>query len=93
MARSNQLRMVPLKVPQIGLRAFQYELLAVKLDFVQWGWNWVCLKMVREWLREKNQPPRGYRPHPERWQVSDLEQVLGRCAGEEGDLLFECESV
>ncbi|OAE23368.1 hypothetical protein AXG93_1660s1270 [Marchantia polymorpha subsp. ruderalis] len=25
--------------------------------------------------------------------VSDWEQVLGRCAGEEGDLLFECESV
>ncbi|OAE33325.1 hypothetical protein AXG93_4123s1000 [Marchantia polymorpha subsp. ruderalis] len=49
--------------------------------------------MVQEWLREKNQPPRGYRPHPERWQVNDWEQVLGRCAGEEGDLLFECESV
>ncbi|OAE27860.1 hypothetical protein AXG93_3459s1030 [Marchantia polymorpha subsp. ruderalis] len=38
-------------------------------------------------------PPLGYRPHPERWQVSDWEQVLGRCAGEEGDFLFECESV
>ncbi|OAE29762.1 hypothetical protein AXG93_810s1030 [Marchantia polymorpha subsp. ruderalis] len=25
--------------------------------------------------------------------MSDWEQVLGRCAGEEGDLLFECESV
>ncbi|OAE32889.1 hypothetical protein AXG93_3052s1190 [Marchantia polymorpha subsp. ruderalis] len=30
--------------------------------------------MVWEWLREKNQPPRGYPPHPERWQVSDWEQ-------------------
>ncbi|OAE19091.1 hypothetical protein AXG93_2062s1020 [Marchantia polymorpha subsp. ruderalis] len=49
--------------------------------------------MVREWLREQDQPPGGYRSHPERWRVSDWEQVLGRCAGEEGDLLFECESV
>ncbi|OAE32125.1 hypothetical protein AXG93_2912s1140 [Marchantia polymorpha subsp. ruderalis] len=93
MARSTQLRMVPLKVPQIGLRAFQDELLAVKLDFLLWGWNWVCSEMVREWLRKKNQPLRGYRPHPERWQVSDWERILGRCAGEEGDLVFECESV
>ncbi|OAE26554.1 hypothetical protein AXG93_3817s1170 [Marchantia polymorpha subsp. ruderalis] len=46
-----------------------------------------------EWLREKNQPPRGYRPHPERWQVSDWEQIFGQCAGEEDDLLFKCESV
>ncbi|OAE27281.1 hypothetical protein AXG93_59s1260 [Marchantia polymorpha subsp. ruderalis] len=53
----------------------------------------VCTAMVRKWLREKNQPPRGYRPHPERWRVSDWEQVLRRCAGEEGDLLFECKSV
>ncbi|OAE29702.1 hypothetical protein AXG93_509s1550 [Marchantia polymorpha subsp. ruderalis] len=57
------------------------------------GWNWVCPAMVREWLREKDQPPRGYRPHPERWRVSDWEQILGRCAGEEGDLLIDSESV
>ncbi|OAE33886.1 hypothetical protein AXG93_3037s1090 [Marchantia polymorpha subsp. ruderalis] len=49
--------------------------------------------MVREWLRERNQPPRGLPSHPERWQVSDWKEVLGRCAGEEGHLLFECESV
>ncbi|OAE27857.1 hypothetical protein AXG93_3459s1000 [Marchantia polymorpha subsp. ruderalis] len=49
--------------------------------------------MVREWLREKHLPSRGFRPHPERWQVSHLEQVLGRCAGEEGHLLFNGESV
>ncbi|OAE30548.1 hypothetical protein AXG93_977s1340 [Marchantia polymorpha subsp. ruderalis] len=48
---------------------------------------------IGEWLRERNQPPRGYRPHPERWQVSDWKQVLERCAREEDDLLFECESV
>ncbi|OAE35644.1 hypothetical protein AXG93_1616s1050 [Marchantia polymorpha subsp. ruderalis] len=49
--------------------------------------------MVSEWLRERNQPPRGFRPHPEKWQVSDWEQLLGSCAGEEGHLPFECESV
>ncbi|OAE33923.1 hypothetical protein AXG93_1104s1190 [Marchantia polymorpha subsp. ruderalis] len=49
--------------------------------------------MVREWMRKRNQPPRGFRPHPKIWQVSDWQQVLGRCAGEESHLLFECESV
>ncbi|OAE23066.1 hypothetical protein AXG93_1544s1000 [Marchantia polymorpha subsp. ruderalis] len=49
--------------------------------------------MVREWQRERHQPTRGFRPHVERWTVQDWGQVLGRCAGEEGDLMFECESV
>lgn len=65
MAKSILLRIVPLRVPRVGLRAFQDELLAVKLDFLLWGWILVCTAMVRDWLREKNQPPRGYRPHPE----------------------------
>lgn len=85
--------MVPLKVPQIDLRAFQNELTVVKLDFLLWGWNWVCPELVRKWLRKRNQPLCEFRPHPKRWQVSDWEQVLGMCAGEEGHLLFECESV
>ncbi|OAE21609.1 hypothetical protein AXG93_939s1160 [Marchantia polymorpha subsp. ruderalis] len=85
--------MVPLKLPQIGLRTFQHELIAVRLDFLLWGFNWVCPDKIREWLRDKDQPTHGFRPHPERWEVSDWEQVLGRCAGEEGHLLFECESV
>ncbi|OAE23342.1 hypothetical protein AXG93_1660s1000 [Marchantia polymorpha subsp. ruderalis] len=93
MAKSIPLRIVPLRVPQVGLRVFQDELMVVKLDFLLWGWNWVCSAMVREWLREKDQPPRGYRAHPERWRVSDWEQVLEQCAGEEGDLMFKCESV
>ncbi|OAE23873.1 hypothetical protein AXG93_3001s1020 [Marchantia polymorpha subsp. ruderalis] len=58
------------------LAAFQDELTAVKLDFLLWGWNWVCPAMVREWLREKYQPPRGYRPHPERWRVGFVEMAL-----------------
>ncbi|OAE21223.1 hypothetical protein AXG93_3833s1010 [Marchantia polymorpha subsp. ruderalis] len=88
-----QLQMIPLKLPPIGLRAFRHQLTAVKLDFLLWGWNWVCQDMVREWLKGKDQPTRGFRPHPERWEVCDWEQVLGRCAGEEGHLLFECESI
>ncbi|OAE32390.1 hypothetical protein AXG93_3671s1090 [Marchantia polymorpha subsp. ruderalis] len=46
MARSTQQRMVLLKVPQIGLRAFQRELTLVRLNFLLWGWIWVCLEMV-----------------------------------------------
>ncbi|OAE23644.1 hypothetical protein AXG93_4720s1090 [Marchantia polymorpha subsp. ruderalis] len=40
MIKSIPLRMVPLRVPQVGLRAFQDELTAVKLDILLWGWNW-----------------------------------------------------
>ncbi|OAE26941.1 hypothetical protein AXG93_4413s1250 [Marchantia polymorpha subsp. ruderalis] len=93
MSKIPQLRLTPLGVPQIGLRAFQNELTALKLNFLLWGWNWVCPEMVREWLRERHLPSRGFRPHPERWQVSHWEQVLGRFAGEEGHLLFEAGSV
>ncbi|OAE24400.1 hypothetical protein AXG93_4530s1020 [Marchantia polymorpha subsp. ruderalis] len=41
----------------------------------------------------EDQNLRVYRPHPERWQVSNWKQVLGRCARFEGDLLFDSESV
>ncbi|OAE25200.1 hypothetical protein AXG93_2787s1030 [Marchantia polymorpha subsp. ruderalis] len=85
--------MIPLKLPQIGLRAFQHELTAVKLDFLLWGWNYVCQDMVREWQKERDQPTRGFRPHVERWAIEDWEQVLGRCAGEDGHLLFDSESI
>ncbi|OAE34038.1 hypothetical protein AXG93_4142s1230 [Marchantia polymorpha subsp. ruderalis] len=88
MARSTQLRMVPLKVPQIERRAFQNEMSAVKLDFLlkrgkigcsrRWSgsgcWRRTNLRAVFDHIR-------------------DWEEVLGRCAGEEGDLLFNCESV
>ncbi|OAE24000.1 hypothetical protein AXG93_4541s1020 [Marchantia polymorpha subsp. ruderalis] len=93
MSKSTKLRMVPLKLPQIGLRAFQDRLIAVKLDFLLWGWNYVCPDMVREWQRERHQPTRGFRPHVDRWTVHDWGQVLGRCAGEDGFLLFDSESV
>ncbi|OAE32150.1 hypothetical protein AXG93_2912s1400 [Marchantia polymorpha subsp. ruderalis] len=93
MSKATQLRMIPLKLPQIGLRAFQHELTAVKLDFLLWGWNYVCQDMVREWQKERDQPTRGFRPHVERWVIEDWEQVLGRCAGEDGHLLFDSESI
>ncbi|OAE33498.1 hypothetical protein AXG93_1467s1000 [Marchantia polymorpha subsp. ruderalis] len=49
--------------------------------------------MVREWQKERDQPTRGFRPHVERWVIADWEQVLGRCAGEDGHLLFDSESI
>ncbi|OAE23497.1 hypothetical protein AXG93_285s1560 [Marchantia polymorpha subsp. ruderalis] len=93
MSKATQLRMIPLKLPQIGLHAFQHELTAVKLDFLLWGWNWVCQDMVREWQKGRDQSKRGFRPHVERWDIADWEQVLERCAGEDGHLLFESESI
>ncbi|OAE32228.1 hypothetical protein AXG93_4525s1090 [Marchantia polymorpha subsp. ruderalis] len=49
--------------------------------------------MVCEWQKERDQPTRGFRPHVERWVIADWEQVLGRCAGEDGYLLFDSESI
>lgn len=36
---------------------------------------------------------KGYRAHPETWEIYDWEQVLGRCAGSEGAYLLKSESV
>ncbi|OAE33566.1 hypothetical protein AXG93_2139s1190 [Marchantia polymorpha subsp. ruderalis] len=93
MSKTTQLRMIPLKLPQIGLCAFLHELTAVKLDFLLWGWNWMCQDMVCEWQKGRDQPTRGFRPHVERWDINDWEQVLGRCARKDGHLLFESESI
>ncbi|OAE34846.1 hypothetical protein AXG93_2528s2150 [Marchantia polymorpha subsp. ruderalis] len=40
MKKSTVLNMASLRMPQIGLSAFENELLAVKLDLLLWGWNW-----------------------------------------------------
>lgn len=84
---------VPLKLPQNGLRAFEDRLITRKLEFLLWGWNYVCADMVREWLDEEQPPTRGLRPHVDRWIVRDWRQALGRCAGDDRYLLFESESV
>lgn len=93
MTRPSRLRMVPLRLPQNGLRAFEERLIARKLDFLLWGWNYICANMVREWLEPQGPPTRGLRPHVDRWTVQDWAQALGRCAGMPGHLLFDSESI
>ncbi|OAE32090.1 hypothetical protein AXG93_2278s1710 [Marchantia polymorpha subsp. ruderalis] len=49
MRQSSELQLSALKVPEFGLRAYCNELVAVKLDFLLCGWNWICAAMMQKW--------------------------------------------
>lgn len=40
---------VDLEGTKMELRAYRNELIAARLDFLLWGYNWVCVVMVQEW--------------------------------------------
>ncbi|OAE28746.1 hypothetical protein AXG93_1617s1310 [Marchantia polymorpha subsp. ruderalis] len=49
--------------------------------------------MMQEWDNNGVPKPPGYRRNPETWQIWDWTKVLGSCAGDDGDLIFDSESV
>lgn len=69
MGRQGAIRLTALRVPEAELRAYRGELILAKLDFLLWGWNWVCAAMIRKWDDDNTPKPLGYRGNPETWQI------------------------
>ncbi|OAE33775.1 hypothetical protein AXG93_1671s1020 [Marchantia polymorpha subsp. ruderalis] len=63
------------------------------MNFLLWGWNWASKVIVQEWDNNGLPKPPGYWKNPETWQIWDRKKVLGRCAGDDGDLTFDNENV
>lgn len=82
-----------LKVPEFRLRAYRNKLIATKLDFLLWRWNWVCAAMVQEWHDERAPEAKGLRGNPAIWTIEDWTKILGPCAEEDGDYTFDSDSV
>ncbi|OAE21684.1 hypothetical protein AXG93_4170s1250 [Marchantia polymorpha subsp. ruderalis] len=87
------IKLFALKVPKVGLRAHRCDLILAKIDFLLWGWNWASETIVQEWDNNGLPKPPGYQGNSETWQIWDWKKILGRCAGDDGDLTFHNESV
>ncbi|OAE20096.1 hypothetical protein AXG93_2611s1030 [Marchantia polymorpha subsp. ruderalis] len=82
-----------LRVPEVGLRAYHCDLILIKMEFLLWGWNWTSDAITQEWNNNGLPKPPGYRGHPDTRKIWDWKKVLGRSAGDDGDLTFDAESV
>ncbi|OAE20671.1 hypothetical protein AXG93_154s1450 [Marchantia polymorpha subsp. ruderalis] len=51
-----------------------------------------ALRVAEEWDNNGLPKPPGYRGHHDTWEIWDLKKVLGRCAGDDGDLTFDSEN-
>ncbi|OAE27653.1 hypothetical protein AXG93_3286s1000 [Marchantia polymorpha subsp. ruderalis] len=90
MERLGAIQLTALKVTEVGLQAYRNELILAKLEFLLWGWNWVCAAMVHEWYNDDTSKSNGYL---EKWLIWDWAKVLGYVVDEDGDLTFNSESV
>ncbi|OAE29994.1 hypothetical protein AXG93_3893s1000 [Marchantia polymorpha subsp. ruderalis] len=63
------------------------------MDFLLWGWNWTSEVIVQVWDNNGLPKPPGYQENPKTWQIWGWKKVLRRCAGDDGDLTFDSESV
>lgn len=93
MGRSLGLQLSALKVSELRLIAYRNELIAAKLEFLLWGWNWVCAAMVQEWHDGRASKAEGLRGNPAIWTIEDWAKILGPCAREDGDYTFDNNSV
>lgn len=68
-AMERPIRFTAMRVPEARLRAYRGELILAKMDFLLWGWNWVCAAMVKEWDNGGSPKPPDYRGNPEPRQI------------------------
>ncbi|OAE30405.1 hypothetical protein AXG93_3612s1280 [Marchantia polymorpha subsp. ruderalis] len=82
-------KLVPLNVPHEELRSYRRELNELHLDFLLGVGIGIC-KEIMDKNRNGEEDLRGNRML---WTVEHWMQVLGPCVGENGDFMFEKDSV
>ncbi|OAE29583.1 hypothetical protein AXG93_4003s1040 [Marchantia polymorpha subsp. ruderalis] len=86
-------KLVPLKVPYEELRPFRHELRELRLEFLLWNWNYVSASIWKEVMDKSATEGEELRGNPMLWTVEHWTKVMGPCAGSDGDLLFDKNSV
>ncbi|OAE33804.1 hypothetical protein AXG93_4553s1000 [Marchantia polymorpha subsp. ruderalis] len=86
-------KMVPLKVPYEKLRPFRHELSELRLEFLLWNWNCVSASIWKEVMDKSATKGEELRGNPMLWTIEHWTKVMGPCAGSDGDLLFDKNSV
>ncbi|OAE19090.1 hypothetical protein AXG93_2062s1010 [Marchantia polymorpha subsp. ruderalis] len=80
-------------MPKFGLRTYINQLLVVKLNFLLWGWNWVCAAMVKEWHNGSALDDERLCDNPTIWIIKYWAKVLGQCVEKDEDYTFHSDSV
>lgn len=86
-------KLVPLKMPYEELRPFKRELSELRLEFLLWNWNCVSASICKEVMDKSTTEGQELRGNPMLWTIEYWTKVMGPCAGSDGDLLFEKNSV
>ncbi|OAE21890.1 hypothetical protein AXG93_1998s1300 [Marchantia polymorpha subsp. ruderalis] len=86
-------KLVPLKVTYEELRPFRRKLSEFRLEFLLRNWNCVSVSICKEIVDKNKTEGEDLRGNPMLWTIEHWTKVLGRCAGSDGDLIFEKISV
>ncbi|OAE22507.1 hypothetical protein AXG93_4855s1000 [Marchantia polymorpha subsp. ruderalis] len=81
-------KLISLKMPYEELRSFRRELSELRLDFLLWNWNCISASMCKEIMDKNETESEDLQGNPMLWTIEHWTNVMGPCAGSNGDLLF-----
>ncbi|OAE23872.1 hypothetical protein AXG93_3001s1000 [Marchantia polymorpha subsp. ruderalis] len=86
-------KLVPLKLSYEELRPYRWKLSELHLDFLLWNWNCVSASICKEITDKNRNEGEDLRGNPMLWTIEHWTKVLGPCAGNDGDFMFEKDNV
>ncbi|OAE32793.1 hypothetical protein AXG93_374s1200 [Marchantia polymorpha subsp. ruderalis] len=86
-------KLIHMKVPYKELQPFRREVSKLRLEFLLWDWNCVSASICKEIMDKNETEGVELRGNPMLWTIEHWTKVMGPCAGSDGDLLFEKNSV
>ncbi|OAE23091.1 hypothetical protein AXG93_2590s1010 [Marchantia polymorpha subsp. ruderalis] len=86
-------KLVLRKMPYEELRHYRRELIELHLDFLLWNWNFILASICKEIMDKNRNDGEDLRGNPMPWTIEHWASVMGPCAGNVEDLMFEKDSV
>lgn len=86
-------KLIQLKVPYEESRSYRRELSELHLDLLLWSWNCISANICKEIMNKNWNDGEYFRGNPMLWTIEHWASVMEPCAGSDGNLMFEKDSV